>query len=148
MVSLPLNFNLLRRETVSSDSALHAKKNPPKPFIAIILLFLIRITSLLIISLVSLIVLLSYKKGIFRSAYRTGNRLGMKTSVFNINVFFPAIRTHLKSIHCCFLPVVGEVSDNCKAGSAFCTVDKWVIDPVFLDFHIISGNHCKQLYQD
>ena len=60
----------------------------------------------------------------------------MKPAVEHICIFFTALITHWKWIHGGHGPVVGEVPDNGKAGTAIGAIDKRVIDPVLLILHV------------
>src|SRR4030042_1237329 len=53
-------------------------------------------------------------------------RLGMKASLGWILILGPASFTHLEAAHSCFRPVVGDVLNDCKPGTAICAIDKWV----------------------
>ena len=66
------------------------------------------------------------------------HRLGMETAVEDGGVFFTARVTHFKGLHGGFVPVVGEVPDDGKAGAAIGAVGKGIVDAVGLGIHVLQ----------
>src|SRR4030065_851079 len=58
------------------------------------------------------------------STYRTCNRLGVKSSIEGILIFFSTLWAHVKGRHRFLWPIIGNVLDDRKTRTTICTINK------------------------
>ena len=88
------------------------------------------------IPLAKLVHKLSLHIGIFRTAFFTGIRLGMKSSVHRVFVLPLTVRTHFEILHGGKRPVIGDILYYAIPGTAACAVGKGIAVPpvIFIQY--------------